>query len=113
MFSILVLVGSLCAMIGAILYKLFLRTSDTRFVCFIGSLFKILGAFGTYVQAKRWNLEIGISDLAYLFITDVVFSVIGVMLFGLPLMALITKLIPRRIEGSTFALLTTCDALGM
>ena len=71
----------------------------------------IIGAFSSYVLAKRWNLEIGFSDIAYLFFTDVVFNVVGVMLFNLPLMALFAKLVPKRIEGSTFAILTSSDSI--
>lgn len=69
----------------------------------------IIGAFATYVLAKGWNREVGFDDMTFVFFTDVVFSVIGVMLFALPLMGLITKVIPKGIEGSTFAMLTSAD----
>lgn len=51
----------------------------------------------------------GFDDTTFVFFNEVVFSVIGVMLFALPLMGFITKVIPKGIEGATFALLTSVD----
>lgn len=113
MYSMLVLVGMICTMIGALIYKACFRATDTRLVVFFGQIIGIIGAFFSYVQAKRWNLEIGIDDITYLFFTDVVFNIVMIMLIALPLMGLIAKLIPKRIEGSTYALLTSVDSFSM
>lgn len=65
-----------------------------------------ISAFLNFVFAKRWNLNIGISDLAFLFFTDVVFNVIQVVLYSLPILALFAKITPAKIEGTIFAFLT-------
>jgi hypothetical protein len=59
-----------------------------------------------FVFAKRWNLEIGIPDIYFLFFTDVVISIIITLLYTLPIMALFAKITPKRIEATTFAFLT-------
>ena len=56
--------------------------------------------------ARRWNLEIGIPDLAFLFFTDVVFSVLLLLFYGLPILALFAKVTPKKVEGTIFAFLT-------
>ena len=66
----------------------------------------VIGAFLNFMFAKRWNLEIGIPDMAFLFATDVIFSVISVILYSLPILALFAKITPPRIEGTIFAFLT-------
>lgn len=63
------------------------------------------------MQAKRWNEDAGINDLAYLYCTEGIFVGLRRMLINLPLMALVAKLIPKGIEGSTFALMATSDSL--
>ena len=73
---------------------------------FWATLLHLIGAFLNFVFAKRWNLEIGISDYVFLFFTDVVFSVIQTLFYTLPIMALFAKITPKRIEGTTFAFLT-------
>lgn len=70
------------------------------FVCTIVS--NILNFF----FAKRWNLEWGIPDMVFLLFTDVVFQIIGTLLYTLPIMALFAKITPKKIEGTTYAFLT-------
>jgi len=40
-----------------------------------------IGIFMSFVLAKRWNLDMGIPDLAFLIFTDVVFSVVSVITY--------------------------------
>jgi len=58
------------------------------------------------VFAKRWNLEMGISDYAFLIFTDVVFGAFALSFGTLPILALFAKITPKRIEGTMFAFLT-------
>ena len=66
----------------------------------------VIGSFLIFVFAKRWNLDIGIPDIYFLFFTDVVLSIIITLLYTLPIMALFAKITPKRIEATTFAFLT-------
>merc|ERR1711981_990689 len=106
LYSILMLVGYICYVIGALVYKAYFRAVDTRWMVFWATVCHLIGDFLQYVFARRWNLEIGIPDLVFLFFTDAVFGVLGLMLYGLPILALFAKVTPKRIEGTTYAFLT-------
>ena len=112
LFSVLVLVGMICQVIGALSYKAFFRAVDTRWMIFWANLLHVIGDLLNFVFAKRWNLEIGINDYVFLFVTDAVFSIIKVVLYSMPIMALFAKITPKKIEGSTFAALTGTMNLG-
>lgn len=106
MFSLLVLIGQICHVIGAIVYKAFCRNVDTRTMVFISLITTSISCFLNYCFAKRWNVGWGIPDLVFLLTTDVVFGIISTLLYTLPIMALFAKITPPRIEGTTFAFLT-------
>jgi len=105
-FALLVLLGQICHIIGALIYKAWCRNVDTRWMIFFAMLVGILGAFLNFCFAKRWNLDWGVSDMFFLIFTDTVFSVVSVILFSLPILALFAKITPKRIEGTIFAFLT-------
>lgn len=76
LFAILVLIGQICHVIGALVYKAFCRNIDTRWMVFFAMIVASLSAFLNYCFAKRWNQNWGINDMVFLFFTDVVFNVI-------------------------------------
>lgn len=93
-------------MIGALIYKAWCRNIDTRWMIFFAMCVGLVGAFLNLVFAKRWNLDIGIPDMAFLLFTDIVFSTVSTILYTLPILALFAKITPARIEGTIFAFLT-------
>jgi Na+/melibiose symporter-like transporter len=101
-----VLLGQVCHIIGALIYKAWCRNVDTRWMIFFAMLVGILGSFLNFCFAKRWNLDWGVSDMVFLIFTDTVFSVVSVILYSLPILALFAKITPKRIEGTIFAFLT-------
>lgn len=105
-FALLVLLGQICHIIGALIYKAWCRNIDTRWMIFFAMLVGAIGSFLNFCFAKRWNLVWGVPDMAFLLFTDTVFSVVGVILYTLPIMALFAKITPARIEGTIFAFLT-------
>lgn len=106
LYAILQLVGYVFYIIGALLYKTCFRSTDTRWMVFWATVIHLIGDLLQYVFAKRWNLEIGIPDLVFLFATDAVFSTLLILFYGLPILALFAKVTPKKIEGTTFAFLT-------
>ena len=105
-FSMLVLIGQLCHILGALIYKAFCRNVDTRTMVFASFATTIISSFLNFCFAKRWNLGWGIPDMVFLIFTDVVFAIIGTLLYTLPIMALFAKITPKNIEGTTYAFLT-------
>jgi hypothetical protein len=44
--------------------------------------------------AKRWNIAMGINDMAFIILTDTVFGVISLAMSTLPTLALFAKITP-------------------
>ena len=106
MFAIIALIGQVCSVIGVLIYENFLKMCEVRTVIMWNVILAIIGAWLNYMFAMRWNLEMGISDYAFLIFTDVVFGAISTSFGTLPIMALFAKITPKRIEGTIFAFLT-------
>lgn len=105
------LAASVSSILGVFLYEAFFKSVEVRWMFFWNVTFGIIGAFATYVQARRWNVDAGIPDLAYLYTTAILFGMIGTTFSTLPIMALFAKITPRRVEGTVFALLTGASNL--
>ena len=103
----------MCGVIGVIIYERFLKTREVRSVLTINVFIVIVGAFLAFVFAKRWNLDLDISDYIFLFFTDVVFAATAMAFSTLPIMALFAKITPPRIEGTMFAFLTGTSNLDL
>lgn len=105
-FAMLTLIGQICMLIGVVIYELTLKSTEVRTILLINVILVIIGAWASYMFAMRWNLEMGISDLYFLIFTDVVFGAITTAFNVLPIMTLLARITPRRIEGTIFAFLT-------
>lgn len=69
----------------------------------------IIGVFSSVISmifVMRWNLLLGISDLAFILLTDTVTSVLGLAFTQMPMMILFAKITPKNIEATVFAFLT-------
>ena len=106
MFALLVLIAQICHVIGALVYKAWCRGVDTRCMVLAAFIVGSTSAFFQVIFSKRWNLEWGIPDMAFLLFTDVVSEVVSTLLYTLPILALFAKITPRKIEGTIFATLT-------
>lgn len=114
MFAILVLIGQICMIIGALIYKAFCRSIATRTMVMIAMIIFSTGAFLNYCFAKRWNLELGISDIFFLFFTDIIFNTLATVFYSLPIYSFFAKICPGKIEATIYAFLTgTGDFSGM
>lgn len=105
-FALLVLIGQICHLIGALIYRAFCRNVETRTMIIFAMCTGSLGSILNFCFAKRWNLEVGIDDMFFLLFTDIVFNVLGTILYMLPILSLFAKITPPKIEGTIFAFLT-------
>ena len=99
-------IGQLCAILGASIYKKYGRDKETRTMVIVAISISALGSLLQFFFAKRWNLEVGISDIVFLLFTDVVFSILGVVFFALPVFSFIAKVTPPKVEGTIYATLS-------
>merc|ERR1712100_318679 len=87
-------------------YKAFFRKVPVRTMIFWAMVISTFGIFFSLMLAKRWNLDIGIPDMAFLIFTDVVFSMVSVIAYSLPIMGFFAKVTPKKVEGTIYAFLT-------
>ena len=79
---------------GAVIYKKYCLKIETRKMVMIAMIIAIFGQVLMFVFAKRWNLIIGINDMAFLFFTDVIFNVLGTVFFSLPVFSFLATITP-------------------
>jgi hypothetical protein len=68
-------------------------------IAVVSSLFNI-------AWVLRWNKDIGVNDLVFVFFTDIISGSTSMALFILPCLSLFAKVTPRNIEGTIFAFMT-------
>lgn len=105
------MVLSLCFIIGVLIFQAWLKNIEVRYLLFWNVVANIINFFFVYVQANRWNIDIGYSDIAYLFTISIIFGALTAALCVLPIMALFARITPHKIEGAVFALLTGVNNL--
>ena len=106
MFAILALIGNICGIIGALLYKSFFRNICVRWMIFWSMVVKTLEFFTYWCFAKRWTRDGGWDDLSFLITMRIIFEILSTIFMKLPLLALFAKITPPKIEGTIFATMT-------
>ncbi|XP_071722907.1 probable folate-biopterin transporter 2 [Rutidosis leptorrhynchoides] len=104
-------IGSVGALLGAILYQNILKEYPFRNLLFWTQLLYALSGMLDFMLVLRMNLKIGIPDYFFVVIDESVSQMID-RLKWMPLLVLSTKLCPRGIEGTFFALLMSIDNIG-
>lgn len=73
---------------------------------YYSTIFSLVSSLSQYAFACRWNVLLGVNDIAFIVLTDTVFGVISLAMNTLPTLALFAKITPTKIEGTVFAFLT-------
>ncbi|XP_074586256.1 putative folate-biopterin transporter 6 [Curcuma longa] len=104
-------IGATASMVGVLIYHKLLKHLPFRRLIFFAQL--LYGASGMLDLAfvLRWNLKLRLPDAAFVVLEECVSRVIS-RLRWMPMMVLSTRLCPRGIEGTFFALLMCIDSLG-
>ena len=105
-YSVLGIIGQVTGILGSFWYERNLKHVEVRTILFWGLLVSIVSSFCSYIFAKRWNLEVGISDMVFIVLTNTVFGVVALAMNILPTLALFARITPKGIEGTIFAFLT-------
>jgi folate/biopterin transporter len=106
------LVGSVTGSIGIALFQALMGDWNFRTVFWVTTVIGIVAASFDMVIIARWNLAMGISDKAfYMFGDAVIGNCLG--MFGLmPMLVLTSKLVPKGLEATTYALLAGFQNFG-
>ncbi|GLU01232.1 hypothetical protein SLE2022_185450 [Rubroshorea leprosula] len=105
-------VGSLGALLGALLYQNVLKNHPFRDLLFWTQLLYGLSGMMDLILVLRLNLKFAIPDYFFVVIDEGVSGMIN-RLKWMPLLVLSSKLCPSGIEGTFFALLMSIDNIGL
>ncbi|KAA8521720.1 hypothetical protein F0562_012393 [Nyssa sinensis] len=105
-------VGSVGSLLAALLYQNGLKDHPFRDVLFWSQLLLSLSGMLDLMLVLRLNLKFGIPDYFFVVIDESVSQMI-IQLKWMPLLVLSSKLCPRGIEGTFFALLMSIDNFGV
>lgn len=105
-YSMLGTIGQFTSIFGTMWYEKSLKNVEVRTVLYWSTLLSCFAAFCSFFFAKRWNISMGINDMAFIIVTDTIFGVISLAMNTLPTLALFAKITPVGIEGTIFAFLT-------
>ncbi|EKX41851.1 hypothetical protein GUITHDRAFT_88253 [Guillardia theta CCMP2712] len=106
------LVGSVTGWIGIVLFQATMSDWNFRTLFWVTTLIQIVAASFDMLIIARVNIAWGISDKAfYMFGDAVIGNVVG--MFGLmPMLVLTSKLVPKGLEATTYALLAGFQNFG-
>ena len=96
-------IGAVMSFLGASIYQFVFGKTRIRSALIITIVLSMVFSFFDVIIAKRWNLVIGIPDKwAYMFGDAICYNLID-MLNYIPLMTLISKICPKKLETTTYA----------
>ncbi|QDZ19429.1 folate/biopterin transporter [Chloropicon primus] len=107
-----VIVGSLAAWLGVVLFQAWMRDWNFRRVFWLTTFVRVIGSIFDICIALRWNLSIGISDKTmYMFGDAVIYNIVYQMDF-MPAVVLTSKVCPKGLESTIYALLAGMQNMG-
>lgn len=92
-------------LLGVALFQRFLSTQNFRVVFWFTTMLKIVAAFFDLMIVQRWNTSIGIPDKATYIFGDAIVAQVAMMLDFMPVAVLMSKLCPKGLEATMYALL--------
>jgi len=110
--SLLSVADSVFGLVGFGLYYKFFSAKPPRWMMFWGTLITTLLTSSTLLLYTGANRAIGIPDVAFLFLDDVIVVTIGGVL-SCPLLSIIAQMCPKGLEGTVFCTFTTIYNLGL
>jgi folate/biopterin transporter len=106
------LVGSITGWVGIVLFQAVMSDWNFRTLFWVTTVIQIIASMFDMLMIARINIDWGISDKAfYMFGDAVIGNVVG--MFGLmPMLVLTSKLVPKGLEATTYALLAGFQNFG-
>jgi len=109
--AILGTVDSIAGLVGMALYYALFTGYGPRFMMFWGNLAVTLIVSSQIILYSGYNRVIGIPDVAFLFLDDIIIVTTGQVLM-VPLLSMMAMLCPKGMEGTVFCLYTALNNLG-
>merc|ERR1712032_1134912 len=105
-------VNKAVVLLAIVLFQMYIQHWNARTAMWVTTGFTIFAAIFDIAVVERWNLALGIPDsIAYLFGSVAIEGLVD-QLDDMPIYMLISKLCPRDVETTVFAILTANTNLG-
>ena len=104
-YSMLSVLGFICLLLGSQLFEKYFKEREYRYLIMCEALVTILIAPCNFMFVLRKNVDYGIPDTVFLIFTDSVSDILSMCLVFLPMNVIMTKICPKHIEATSFALL--------
>mmetsp|Transcript_46648 Transcript_46648/g.117307 ORF Transcript_46648/g.117307 Transcript_46648/m.117307 type:complete len:578 (+) Transcript_46648:43-1776(+) len=98
-------------LVGAIFYNKFLTACRYQRIFLLAQLAMVASSLLDLILVSRWNLSIGVPDVAFIMGDDVIANLVG-RSFMMPLFVLSAKVCPDNLEATLFAVLMALFNLG-
>eukprot|EP00923_Selenidium_pygospionis_P015885 GHVN01027735.1.p1 GENE.GHVN01027735.1~~GHVN01027735.1.p1 ORF type:complete len:575 (-),score=72.50 GHVN01027735.1:154-1731(-) len=107
------IVGLSAGMISLLIFQKWAWRAELRFMFWGSALLKAMGSLFDVVIMMRWNVTLlGLSDKSFYLFSDGVIANIVFMLNFLPAMLLISRMCPKRMEATVYAILAGMSNFG-
>ena len=105
-------IAQLFGALGIYLFNAYFSRFRMRQALMISALISSMASIGDLVMVMRWNLRWGIPDKWFYLVGDTILEpIVGMMAF-MPGTVLISKMCPKNMEATTFAILASFSNLG-
>lgn len=106
------LVGSVAGALGVAAFQAFLSRGKFRTAFYFTCLVKLVASLFDYAIVKRLNIRLGIPDRLAFMLGDAIIYQVAYMLDFMPAVVLTSKVCPKGMEASVYALLASYQNLG-
>lgn len=105
-YAMLTVVGYAALLVGTLLYNKYFTEMEFRSLILMDAVLTILIAPFTYILVFRKTVDWGISDMSIIIFSSTVSEILSTCFIFLPMSIIMTKICPKHIEATSFALLT-------
>ena len=104
-YAMLTVLGYGCLLLGTQLFNKYFKDKEYRYLIIMDAILTIILSPFTFAFITRLNLEWGVPDMVMIIFTDTVSDIVSMCFIFLPMSVVMTKICPKNIEATSFALL--------
>lgn len=106
------IIAQVFSAVGIWVFNVYFSKIRMRKALWISAIISSCASIGDYAMVRRWNIAWGIPDKAFYLVGDTILEPIVGMMAYLPSTVLISKMCPKNMEATTFAILASFSNLG-
>jgi hypothetical protein len=106
------IVAAIASFVGVVLFQTVMAGWQIRTIFYVSVLLRCAGGVFDIIIVQRWNIAVGISDKTMFMIGDAIIYDICYTLNFMPAVLLTSKLCPKEMESTTYALLAGFQNFG-